>query len=283
MKPTLRVAKMPHLRDGRQNDRVAEIPAVDAAFQGFDLLHAGVHDSPLVRDLWAQAMGDLYPADVEPGSSCSWWVLGHAVAALRLKPGNLLVDLGCGRGGPGMWLARALSTRLVGVDFSSVGVQLASSRAAAFGVASRAEFRRATFEHTMLADQSVDGAISMDALPFAPDRAAALREVRRILRPGGRLVFTGRDPRPGMDRWEDLADSAGLEMESVFVNEDHDDQWRRLYALWLAHEDEIRLQAGDRAADNFMREANQGIDRSSSRRALLFVMRRPRLRPRTDQ
>jgi ubiquinone/menaquinone biosynthesis C-methylase UbiE len=273
MRPILRVAKLRHLRDGRQNDGVAKIPAVDAASQGFDLLHAGVHDSPLVRDLWAQAMGDLYPADVEPGSSCSWWVLGHAVAALRLMPGNLLVDLGCGRGGPGLWLARALSTRLIGIDFSSVGVQLASSRAAAFGVASRV-VRRATFEHTTLADHSVDGAVSMDALPFAPDRAAALREVRRILRPGGRLVFTGRDPRPGMDRWEDLADLAGLEVESVFVNEDHDDQWRRLYALWLAHEDEIRLQAGDRVADNFMREAKQGIDRLSSRRALLFVMRR---------
>lgn len=254
---------------------MAEISAVDAASEGFDLLHAGVHESRLVRDLWAQAMGDLYPVDVEPGSSCSWWVLGHAVAALRLKPDNLLVDLGCGRGGPGLWLARALSVRLIGIDFSSVAVELASSRAAAFGVASRVEFRRATFEHSMLPDQSVDGAVSMDALPFTPNRAAALGEVRRILRPGGRLVLTGREPRPGMDRWEVLADSAGLDVEAVFVNEDHDDQWRRLYALWLAHEDEIRLQAGDRAAENFMREANQGIARSSSRRALLLVMRRP--------
>ena len=51
MRPTLRVAKMLHRRAGRQNDRVVEIPVVDAASQGFDLLHAGVHDSPLVRDL----------------------------------------------------------------------------------------------------------------------------------------------------------------------------------------------------------------------------------------
>jgi SAM-dependent methyltransferase len=152
--------------------------------QDYDAAHAGVQESVVMRRLWSEAMGDQYPAEVDPFSSCTWWLLGNMVAALRLPAGGRLVDLGCGRGGPGLWLARALSASWVGIDFSPVAVELAVQRAPEFLGSGRAEFRRATFERTGLPDASVDGAASVDALPFAVDRVAALREVLRILVPG---------------------------------------------------------------------------------------------------
>ena len=92
-----------------------------------------------MRRLWAEAMGEEYPAEVEPFSACSRWLLGRIVAALGLRPDGRLVDLGCGRGGPGLWLARALSVHLVGVDFSPVAVRLALSRAGDFVPPGRAD------------------------------------------------------------------------------------------------------------------------------------------------
>jgi len=250
---------------------------VGTASGDYDAAHAGVDASPLMRQLWSQAMGDQYPAEVEPFSSCSWWLLGQVVSALRLRPDGLLVDLGCGRGGPGLWLARALAARLVGIDFSSVAVGLATARAGAFVPPGRVDFRRATFERTGLPDGCADGVVSVDALPFADDRAAALREVRRILVPGGRAAVTVRERPAGADDWPTMSAAAGLEVEQSLENPHNDEHWQRLYRLWQAHEAQLRSELGDRATDNLMREVAEAGPRirAGQPRPLLLVMRRP--------
>lgn len=253
---------------------MAETTVVGTTADDYDASHGGVHQSPLMQRLWAAAMGDGYPHEVEPFSSCSWWLLGHAVAALRMRPGGLLVDLGCGRGGPGLWLARALSARLEGVDFSAVAVELASKRADSFVPPGRARFRRATFEQTGLPDECADGIVSVDALPFAPDRVAALREARRILTPGGGLVLTVRQAPAGTIDWHTMAANAGLDVEQALTNEQDRDFWLRLFALWLQHADELRAEVGERAAANLLREASQPHTALEERPALLMVMRR---------
>ena len=242
--------------------------------EDYDAAHAGVQASPLMQRLWAQAMGDQYPPEVEPFSSCSWWVLGHAVAALRLRPDGRLVDLGCGRGGPGLWLARALSARLVGIDFSAIAVDLASRRADDFVAPGRAEFRQGTFEETGLPADYADGMVSIDALPFTADRPAALREARRVLIPGARLVLTLRQQPAGADSWETMAAEAGLQVEQCLVNDNHHEFWLRLFASWRAHEQELRTELGKRAADNLMLEASQPRSAVEERPAFLMVMRR---------
>jgi SAM-dependent methyltransferase len=241
----------------------------------YDAAHEAVYGSALMRRLWAEAMGDQYPAEVEPFSSCTWWVLGQLVAALRLPAGGLLVDLGCGCGGPGLWLARALSARLVGIDFSPVAVRLATQRAPAFVAAGRAEFRRATFDRTGLSDASVAGAISIDALPFAPDRPAALREARRVLAPGARLAVTVRTRPGGPGDWPALAAAADLRVEASVEHREHDDLWRRLHGSWLSHEQEMRTELGDRAAANLLLEARTALARTEQLPpAELLILRR---------
>jgi SAM-dependent methyltransferase len=91
---------------------------------------------------------------------------------------------------PGLWLARALSANLISVDYSATAIELTASRAPAFLELGRGSFRVGTFDATGLHDRAADGVVSVDALPFSPDRDSSLREVRRILAPGGRVVFT---------------------------------------------------------------------------------------------
>jgi SAM-dependent methyltransferase len=229
-----------------------------------------------MRRLWWQAMGDQYPEQVEPSSSCSWWLLGQLVAALRLRPGSRLVDLGCGRGGTGLWLARATAARLIGIDFSAAAVALSAQRAAEFVEPGLAESRQATFEHTGLADAEVDGAVSVDALPFASDRTAALVEARRILRPGARLAFTCRPGTDGRQGWHAMAAAAGLRVEDTATVPGNEEFWRRLHGLWLAHEAELRAELSERAADNFIREATHFQERRDELPpTVLLVLRRP--------
>ncbi|MEV4638872.1 methyltransferase domain-containing protein [Actinoplanes sp. NPDC049548] len=245
---------------------------VGIAVDDYDAAHAGVQASPLMQRLWAQAMGDDYPHGVEPFSACSWWMLGNIVATLRLRPGGRLVDLGCGRGGPGLWLARALSARLTGIDFSAVAVELASQRSADFVAPGQAEFRQGTFAKTGLPADYADGIVSVDALPFAPDRPAAFREARRILKPGGRFVLTVREQPAGADSWESMAAGAGLEVEQLLLNENHHEFWLRLFALWQSHADELRAELGERAAENFLLESRQPRSALEERPAYLMVL-----------
>jgi ubiquinone/menaquinone biosynthesis C-methylase UbiE len=244
----------------------------------YDAAHTAVHGSALMRRLYAEGMGDQYPAEVDPFSSCSWWLLGQLVSALRLGPDDLLVDLGCGRGGPGLWLARALSVRLIGVDFSPAAVELATGRAAAFLAPGRAEFRVASFDDTGLPDGAASAVISVDALPFAPDRPAALREVHRILAPGGRCAVTARS-HPGVaDRdWPAMAEAAGFTVEETLPNPHHDGHWQRLHAAWLAHAGGLRAELGDRAAENLLTEARDSQARQwdGLPPPLLLILRRP--------
>src|SRR5829696_8366166 len=106
----------------------------------FDDAFTATARSDLVWRLAAEAYGEDYPAEVQPWGSTTWWVLGRCVAALRVGPGQVLVDLACGRGGPGLWLCRATGAELVGVDWSPVAVEEATRRAAEFVPAGRARF-----------------------------------------------------------------------------------------------------------------------------------------------
>src|SRR5262249_43824318 len=91
----------------------------------FDAAFSAAAASPAIRRVWELAEPDL-PPQVEPFSFVSADLLRHVARALDLSPGQMLADLGCGRGGPGLWLARETGACLVGVDFSPIAIAQAT-------------------------------------------------------------------------------------------------------------------------------------------------------------
>jgi SAM-dependent methyltransferase len=83
------------------------------------------------------------------------------------------------------------------VDFSAEAVRQASECAERLG--RPADFRVGDLAATGLDDDSVDGVMVVDSIQFAPDPAAAYAEIRRVLRPGGRVVLTSWDARDRRD------------------------------------------------------------------------------------
>lgn len=202
----------------RQDTPAAASPSWPPTAADFDEGFALAAHSPGIRRVWQQASPDL-PPEIEPYSFLSVDLLNHLADGLALSPGATLVDLGCGRGGPGLWLARARSTLLVGVDFSAVAVQQATERAARFGLADRARFVVGELAATGLPAASADAVVCIDALHFAVDPTAAGREALRLLRPGGRLALTNWQARNPEDAqlpstfridWAEVLRSAGL-------------------------------------------------------------------------
>jgi SAM-dependent methyltransferase len=115
--------------------------------------------------------------------------LAGFAAALELAPGVRLLDVACGSGGPTLRLAETTGCRTVGVDVHPDGV--AAARAAARERGNPAEFHQADAGAELPFDAaSFDAALCVDAINHLPDRARFLAELARVLRPGGRLVYT---------------------------------------------------------------------------------------------
>ncbi|MCP3822101.1 methyltransferase domain-containing protein [Streptomyces sp. A3M-1-3] len=242
----------------------------------FNAFHAARASSDLASRLYAEAMRDAYPAEVAASSSCDVTLLGTMVTRLCLRPGQILADVGCGTGGVGLWLARALAVRLVGVDISSTAVELAAARRSQFVPTEHAQFRVGTVEATGLPECHAHAVVCVDAMSNAAERTAALGEIQRILHPGARAVITRAVRRDsGTAPVEQAAVDAGFEVEHIDERPGEPAMWRRLYGLWIAHEADLRRDLGDVQAENMLREANRVLPHLDGRRALVMTLRRP--------
>ncbi|TAL12764.1 MAG: methyltransferase domain-containing protein [Nitrospirae bacterium] len=106
-----------------------------------------------------------------------------------LKKGMWALDVATGPGEPALTIARRVGPRglVLGVDFSPAMIRLARGRAKRAG-AGHAHFREMDAEQLRLADMTFDRAFCRFGLMLMPDAARALREMRRVLVPGGRLA-----------------------------------------------------------------------------------------------
>ena len=120
-------------------------------------------------------------------SLLTWDGIAEVVDALRLPPAADLLDLACGRGGYGLEIAARTGARLVGVDFSAEAIRQATQNAQRAGATAR--FEVGELAATGLPSQSFAGAVCVDAIQFDP-RPETFAELRRVLRPGGRVVLT---------------------------------------------------------------------------------------------
>jgi arsenite methyltransferase len=113
---------------------------------------------------------------------------GNPFRAGRLMPGEHVVDVGCGGG-----IDSFVAARLVGPQGSVLGVDmtpamLAKARASAVATgATNVHFREGFGEDLPVEDAWADVVISNGVLNLMPDKDAALREMARVLKPGGRL------------------------------------------------------------------------------------------------
>ena len=174
------------------------------------------HDKIATKfDEWARVGRD---AGMEAGHGD---VVGQVLAQLEIRPGEQILDLGCGNGWATRLLAQAApGAGAVGVDVSPAMVARAEEL---HSFTIRARYEVATFEDLGLPDESFTRAFSMEALYYAVDLDRALSEIQRVLKPGGvvDVIIDFYGERTGVEDWPEIMD---LSMNRLTT-----DEWRSAF------------------------------------------------------
>lgn len=118
---------------------------------------------------------------------CAVWVVG----LLDIEAGDKVLEVGFG---PGLAIELLASEErhaafVAGVDISSVMVEQASKRNAGSIVAGRVALRDGAADHLPFGDATFDKALAVNSMQIWPDPVAGLCEIRRVLKPGGRIAL----------------------------------------------------------------------------------------------
>ncbi len=233
----------------------------------FDEMFTASSQSDRQRALFAE---DL-PEHVDPDSFITFAGLEDIARILDLSSGSVLIDMACGRGGPGLWLAQQSGAELVGVDFSPVGIERAKERARQRGLDGVARYLVADAAATGLPERSADGVVCVDAIQLMGHRRDVMGEVYRLLKPGARAAFTTWEEPSRLADLGQLFEEAGLEVVSIEERPD-----------WLARERRIFETAKADAAScddpglaNLAEEAERVLPVLELARRVLGVARRP--------
>ena len=110
---------------------------------------------------------------------------------LKLSPSDRLLDIACGSGRPTLRIAQKTGCHVAGIDLLAEGIAAARANTTTSGQQATAEFSQADAAGRLpFDDSSFTAIICIDAINHLADRRHVLAEWHRVLKPGGRLLFT---------------------------------------------------------------------------------------------
>ncbi|MBZ5656799.1 MAG: class I SAM-dependent methyltransferase [Acidobacteriia bacterium] len=142
-------------------------------------------------ELYAEIRRDAFGDDIGQSSWLTANEQDEFLNWLNLSSGKNLLDVACGSGGPALRVAAITGCSVCGIDIHEDAVSTANVLAVQRGLRQRAEFRVADATVPLpFPSASLDAITCIDAINHLPDRPRVLADWARLLKPGGRLLFT---------------------------------------------------------------------------------------------
>ena len=142
-------------------------------------------------ELYAQIRLEAFGEDIGQNSWHTSDEQDRFLQLLDLSAGKTLLDVACGAGGPALRMATMTGCAVTGIDVHEQAITTANSLAAQRQLAPRAHFRVTDATGVLpFSDASFDAITCVDAINHLPDRPRVVADWARLLKPGGRLLFT---------------------------------------------------------------------------------------------
>jgi SAM-dependent methyltransferase len=110
---------------------------------------------------------------------------------LNLRPDSVVLEVGCGSGGYALHLGETVGCRLIGLDINEPGIRNAKQLALARGLDPQVRFEQCDASKKLpFGNDTFDAVFSNDVLCHLPGRSEVFVEIFRVLKPGGRMLFS---------------------------------------------------------------------------------------------
>jgi cyclopropane fatty-acyl-phospholipid synthase-like methyltransferase len=153
-------------------------------------LYNNSYGNPAV-DVYREVRLETYGEDLGQTSWMTTDELDEIPVRLGLDPSSSVMEIGSGAGGCAVHLAATAGCHVTGLDLNAGGVRNANDLARARGLESRARFLECDVSRGIPFDvNDFDAIYSNDALCHIPNRLALLLDARRVMKPGGRLLYS---------------------------------------------------------------------------------------------
>ena len=107
----------------------------------------------------------------------------------KINKGHKVLDAGCGVGGSSIYLAKTVGCKVFGITLSKKQSEIAKSLAEKNNVSNLVEFSQANYLETSFEDNSFDIVWAIESFGSASDKSLFFKEMDRILKPGGKILF----------------------------------------------------------------------------------------------
>lgn len=145
--------------------------------------------SVFYRALWGEHIHHGYWEDGESPARAQVKLVERLAERARIARGARVLDVGCGIGGPALWLARNLHCSVLGLTISPVQARMASEKARAEGLDSRARFEVGDASQLHYHAESFDAVWVVECSEHLADKARFVESCARVLKPGGVLAL----------------------------------------------------------------------------------------------
>jgi len=143
------------------------------------------------KTLYAEIRRETYGEDIGQNGWLTAAEQDRFIEWLKLDAESRLLDIACGSGGPTLRIAARTGAHVRGVDVHRDAIAAAQQQASDRNLAERATFEMLDATGPLpFADGSFDAVMCIDAINHLPDRPSVLAEWSRVLKPGGRILFT---------------------------------------------------------------------------------------------
>jgi SAM-dependent methyltransferase len=157
-------------------------------------------------DLYEQVRVETYGTDF---GQTSWGTREESAEIphiLGLSGDSAVLEVGCGSGAYALHVSADVGCRIMGLDINESGIQNANQLARARGLERRATFKQCDISGELkFENDSFDAVFANDVLCHIPNRAALLKEIHRVLKRGGRMLFSDALVVGGMVSHEEIA------------------------------------------------------------------------------